>query len=55
MNEKLTEEQLQAINIYLKEVINNNSKCLSCNLNHSEFCFFAYECIIKNFCHYTQI
>lgn len=54
-NMDLTKEEIKSISEKLKKVIDTNSKCLSCRLKHPEFCFFAYECINNDFCHYTQV
>jgi len=42
------------LNDYLKEVIRNSYKCAHCTFNHSEICFFAYECIKKDFQNFTE-
>lgn len=54
--EKYTEEELRAINDYLLICVRNSSLCKNCHLYHENggepFCFFASDCIQKNFSHF---
>ncbi len=42
------------LNNYLETVVKNNSYCKTCELNHNGICFFAYNCIAKDFAHYMD-
>ena len=47
---KLTKEEQNAINDYLKDVVQNSYRCAHCDLYRLEgFCFFAYDCIRNDF------
>lgn len=51
----LLEEQ---VNKLLKEIVNNNSKCKSCNFYHPEMdsgtCFIAFACLQQDFKGYKK-
>lgn len=43
------------MNNYLIEVVKNNTKCQGCEFRfENNTCFFAYDCIMKNQCHFRE-
>lgn len=55
----MNEEEIKIINNYLLEVVKNNYKCQHCSLCHNDnnnnnICFFAYDCIKKDFYYYKE-
>lgn len=50
---------MEELNKFLTEVIHNCAKCQHCAFYHTldkktDFCFFAFECIRKNFSFYQK-
>ena len=45
---------MKIINNYLLEVVKNNYKCQHCSLCFNNTCFFAYDCIKKDFYYYED-
>ena len=45
---------MKIINNYLLEVVKNNYKCQHCSLCLNNTCFFAYDCIKKDFYYYKD-
>ena len=39
----------------LLERLQNDTHCLTCELNHGTFCFFAAGCITNNYKYYLSI
>lgn len=44
----------KVLNDYLAEVVTNSSICQYCRYNHNNICFFAYNCIRKDFKYYNE-
>ncbi len=51
LDEELT---MEALNDFLKEVVKNSYRCSHCELNHWGICFFAYDCLRKDFKYFTE-
>jgi len=50
----MTEKEIEIINNYLFEVVKNSYKCQHCFECHNNICFFAYDCIKRDFYYYKE-
>ena len=51
----MTKKENKIINNYLLEVVKNSYKCQHCSMYHNNnICFFAYDCIKKDFYYYKE-
>lgn len=50
----MTQEEIKILHDYLTIVIKNSHKCQHCVLNNSNLCFFAIDCIAKDFHFYEE-
>lgn len=51
----MTKEEEIAVNDTIEIIIANSSKCKNCVLCHdNKWCFFGYQCLTNDFCHYTE-
>lgn len=52
----MTDKELKAVSSYIDEIIENSRFCKHCELRHEDsdgkLCFFASECISKDFMYY---
>jgi hypothetical protein len=51
----MSDIEIKILNDYLIEVVKNSYKCQHCMMCHSDnTCFFAYDCIKKDFYYWRE-
>lgn len=45
---------MEELNYFLNLIVMSAHHCAHCIYNHNGTCFFAYECILNEFMHYTE-
>lgn len=50
----MTKKEIEILDRYLRQVVQNNYKCQHCVHCMQDFCFWAYECVKNDFNLYDE-